>query len=438
MAGPVEQQIHRDPALFYWILLPITIVMILTGILRHYLSTLLQSTPKKQTLPKMREQRHLMRARNMIINHPQISKASFNRRKEWFADKVKEGTLLADGPEGKGKGKPNPLSDPAMMEGMMGMMKGQVAMMVPQSLIMGWINAFFSGYVIMKLPFPLTPQFKQMLQAGVGTRDLDVRWVSSLSWYFLTLFGLQPVYNFILGSNNAASQVAQQMQMQQGNPMGGVEDMEKIFNAEVENLEVVEHCPRQHTADQVEMSAPVQDSLRTSVHDTSGGDCAKRSTGQDLAATCTGQDPRKLDVREMIMLPVYNGAHRESGVQFVTRAELSHAIDLLISEELATAKAKTSGTKPHSTGATPEMKRRELYEHQPELTADCPREHHTHVSVPVLQCTSMGDSARPRSVQDISTDSLDVLEQPKSKAGGICDRPSTAHRPNLIVILRYA
>lgn len=41
-----------------------------------------------------------------------------------------------------------------------------------------------------------------MLQAGVGTRDLDVRWVSSLSWYFLTLFGLQPVYNFILGSNN--------------------------------------------------------------------------------------------------------------------------------------------------------------------------------------------------------------------------------------------
>ena len=52
------------------------------------------------------------------------------------------------------------------------------------------------------LPFPLTPQFKSMLQSGVGTRDLDVRWVSSLSWYFLTLFGLQPVYNFILGSDN--------------------------------------------------------------------------------------------------------------------------------------------------------------------------------------------------------------------------------------------
>jgi len=44
-----------------------------------------------------------------------------------------------------------------------------------------------------------------MLQAGVGTRDLDVRWVSSISWYFLTLFGLQPVYNFILGSSNGKS-----------------------------------------------------------------------------------------------------------------------------------------------------------------------------------------------------------------------------------------
>jgi hypothetical protein len=41
-----------------------------------------------------------------------------------------------------------------------------------------------------------------MLQSGVMTRDLDVRWVSSLSWYFLNLFGLQGVFGFILGSDN--------------------------------------------------------------------------------------------------------------------------------------------------------------------------------------------------------------------------------------------
>lgn len=116
----------------------------------------------------------------------------------------------------------------------------------------------------MKLPFPLTPQFKSMLQSGVGTRDLDVRWVSSLSWYFLTLFGLQPVYNFILGSNNckcssalhaynleaangcvceAANQLTQQMA--QMNPSGAMmtpdQDPDKLFLNEAENLEVLEH-----------------------------------------------------------------------------------------------------------------------------------------------------------------------------------------------------
>jgi hypothetical protein len=53
-----------------------------------------------------------------------------------------------------------------------------------------------------KLPFPLTIKFKSMLQAGVMTKDMDPRWMSSISWYFLCIFGLQPVFNFLLGSDN--------------------------------------------------------------------------------------------------------------------------------------------------------------------------------------------------------------------------------------------
>lgn len=183
-----------------------------------------------------------MRGINLRTNADVLSPSSFQTRKAYMVSAYQEGKFLAD-PEARGKPRPNPMSDPAMMEGMMGMMKGNVAMMVPQTLIMGWINAFFSGFVIMKLPFPLTPQFKSMLQSGVGTRDLDVRWVSSLSWYFLTLFGLQPVYNFILGSNNSASQVTQQMaQMNPGAGMMGPEqDPDKLFLNEAENLEVIEH-----------------------------------------------------------------------------------------------------------------------------------------------------------------------------------------------------
>jgi hypothetical protein len=124
-------------------------VQVLTGILRHYAMTLLQTTPKKQELSKIRQQRSLVRGVNLRNNANVLPPASFQARKAYMVQAYQEGKFLAD-PEGRGKPRPNPMSDPAAMEGMMGMMKGNMAMMVPQTLIMGWINAFFSGFVISK------------------------------------------------------------------------------------------------------------------------------------------------------------------------------------------------------------------------------------------------------------------------------------------------
>lgn len=56
--------------------------------------------------------------------------------------------------------------------------------------------------IVVKLPFPLTIKFKSMLQAGVATRDMDPQWMSSISWYVLCIFGLQSVFNYLLGSDN--------------------------------------------------------------------------------------------------------------------------------------------------------------------------------------------------------------------------------------------
>lgn len=50
-----------------------------------------------------------------------------------------------------GKPAANPLTDPGGMDQMMNMMKGNMAMIIPQTLIMGWINTFFSGFVISEL-----------------------------------------------------------------------------------------------------------------------------------------------------------------------------------------------------------------------------------------------------------------------------------------------
>jgi hypothetical protein len=125
------------------------VAQVLTGILRHYAMTLLQTTPKKQELSKIRQQRSLVRGVNLRSNANVLPPASFQARKAYMVQAYQEGKFLAD-PEGRGKPRPNPMSDPAAMEGMMGMMKGNMAMMVPQTLIMGWINAFFSGFVISK------------------------------------------------------------------------------------------------------------------------------------------------------------------------------------------------------------------------------------------------------------------------------------------------
>ncbi|KAH6630825.1 integral membrane protein DUF106-domain-containing protein [Chaetomium sp. MPI-SDFR-AT-0129] len=244
MAQVPVQTIHRDPQLFYWILFPITIVMILTGVLRHYATVLMASAPKKQDQKTTREQRALIHGINVRGNFHVLSRPSFETRRDALTTAYESGAYLKD-PENRGQPPPNPMSDPSAMEGMMGMMKNQMAMIVPNTLIMSWINAFFSGYVIMKLPFPLTIKFKSMLQAGVATRDMDPRWMSSISWYFLCIFGLQAVFNFLLGSENAANQMAQQMN--QMGPQGGANmfgpgvDPNKQFLAEAENLAVIEH-----------------------------------------------------------------------------------------------------------------------------------------------------------------------------------------------------
>jgi hypothetical protein len=175
--------------------------MVLTGVLRHYASVLMATPPKKVDVKTMREQRSLARGVSLRNNFHSLSQRSFETRRETLTAGYESGAFLKE-PDRKGQPPANPLSDPSAMDGMMGMMKNNMAMMIPNTLIMSWINAFFSGYVIMKLPFPLTIKFKSMLQAGVQTKEMDPRWMSSISWYFLCIFGLQFVYVFLLGSDN--------------------------------------------------------------------------------------------------------------------------------------------------------------------------------------------------------------------------------------------
>lgn len=109
------------------------------------------SAPKKMDRKTMREQRGLLHGINVRGNYHVLSKPSFNARRDALITAYESGAYLK-APENVGQAAPNPLSDPNAMEGMMGMAKNQMAMIIPNTLIMGWINAFFSGYVISASP----------------------------------------------------------------------------------------------------------------------------------------------------------------------------------------------------------------------------------------------------------------------------------------------
>lgn len=102
------------------------------------------------------------------------------------------------------------LADPSAMSNMM---KGNLVQMVPQMLTMAWVNFFFSGFIVARVPFPLTQRFRGMLQRGVDLPSLDVTYVSSLSWYFLIVFGLSGVLQLVLGEATVNDTALMQQQM---------------------------------------------------------------------------------------------------------------------------------------------------------------------------------------------------------------------------------
>ena len=253
---PVQQSLLLDSDLRNWVLLPITVVMVLVGMFRNNLMQLFESKPKLATLAAARQQNIMRRASALRLNYPVLPPASVAARKAFLARVLTDGSYLD--PETKRlqekalNRKPDempesPFNNEAMMENMMEQAKRSLLMMVPQTVIMGWVNFFFTGFVLIRLPFPLTQRFKIMLQRDIDTPDLDVSWVSSLSWYFLNLYGLDAIYRLVLGNNRAADSMrdmaafgAGAAMMQQQPQMPGQQvDHAKLHAAERESLELI-------------------------------------------------------------------------------------------------------------------------------------------------------------------------------------------------------
>ncbi|QDZ21436.1 hypothetical protein A3770_05p39540 [Chloropicon primus] len=227
-----------DPNVRNWVMIPITFAMLLIGVLRHLVSKLMRgsSTPKIKTIQakQLIQRSQYLRAHSGFLN-----RAAFNQRKEFFCEKEKGAFLQKVDPS------LNPqqamMSDPSMLSDML---TKNLTMIVPQFVTGAWVNFFFSGFVVAKVPFPLTQKFKLMLQRGVDLSSLDVTYISSLSWYFLNLFGMQGLLQLIMGEKTFDDTQVMQQQMSMGaGPAGGL-DAPNLFKAEKDQLEMMQHTYR--------------------------------------------------------------------------------------------------------------------------------------------------------------------------------------------------
>ncbi|XP_004835380.1 ER membrane protein complex subunit 3 isoform X2 [Heterocephalus glaber] len=195
MAGP---ELLLDSNIRLWVVLPIVIITFFVGMIRHYVSILLQSD-KKLTQEQVSDSQVLIRSRVLRENGKYIPKQSFLTRKYYF-----------NNPED-------------------GFFKKTKRKVVPPSPMTA------------KVPFPLTLRFKPMLQQGIELLTLDASWVSSASWYFLNVFGLRSIYSLILGQDNAADQSRMMQEQMTGAAVAMPADTNKAFKTEWEALELTDH-----------------------------------------------------------------------------------------------------------------------------------------------------------------------------------------------------
>ncbi|KAH9581924.1 Integral membrane protein EMC3/TMCO1-like [Trypanosoma melophagium] len=221
----MTQNILLDPEIRDWVLLPLIAIVIFVGVLRHYAGLLMSSSPQ----PKVERiccVNTTNYARLLTVEGKKLPAEAFRQRTE----------ALRQGPLQK-KVEINPMEmmqDPSVMGEMM---KNNILMMVPNMGMMMLVSYFFSGFVVAKFPFGLAPRFRGMMQRGVDIDDLDCNYVTSLSMYFLIMFGSNGILQLLLGSDVGSSDQAMMMsQMTGGGPQQPV-DYAKVFKSLSEELE---------------------------------------------------------------------------------------------------------------------------------------------------------------------------------------------------------
>ncbi|XXQ33235.1 ER membrane protein complex subunit 3 [Plasmodiophora brassicae] len=235
-----------DPRIRDYVLIPISVVVIMQGILRHFVALLLQERPRPPKEDDVRNGEVIRRSRLLRANCHVLTEDAFKSRRIAFLNRFD--AMISESrarEEASSDQEPQmPMQNPEDLHSMLGMMRQNVANVVPNMLSMAWVSYFFSGFVLVKLPFPLTDSFKSMLQQGVFIPNLDSSYVSSLSWYFINLFGVRGLLSLFLdqyAAQDEANMMYSQMATLQPGPAAMRSEPHKLFEQEKVELEITRH-----------------------------------------------------------------------------------------------------------------------------------------------------------------------------------------------------
>lgn len=276
-----------DPDIRDWVVLPLFVIIIVTGLIRQSVSNYMNVTTQQRVpipLHVLRVQSLIasssylrVQYKSLITNHIITSSQQFQQYIKYRMALLRNETMhlqaLKDAGESSKNGNGDtstatPPVDPMMdmmMKNPMSLMGNNMIFMVQNMVMMQGIQHFFSGFILLQVPFSLTIGFKSMFQKGVADLpNLSSSYVSSVSWYFLVLYGLRSFLSLLIGTV-PYEQKEQDMFVQQSlgyqnppNPTAptGKQDYDsliKLLQNEIDNLELL-LVPQQSTLMEFELN----------------------------------------------------------------------------------------------------------------------------------------------------------------------------------------
>lgn len=222
-----------DTSIRDWVLFPLLLLVVLVHFIRAFLMKIISSETRVDST-EMQQKNLVARSQRLRGNGGYITPVGFAMRKEYLSEQLRP--PAADGPAAAPA---NPL------DAMQGGMKTQVVAMVTQMGMMMWVQNYFQGFLLVKLPFGLTERFRQLTQAGIGAGSaLDISYVSSMSFYMICSAGIPRLLMLVQAGGDPAFDESRMLQMQMG-MMGGQQgqpwNAKQAYAAEASALSVSLH-----------------------------------------------------------------------------------------------------------------------------------------------------------------------------------------------------